>query len=98
MRDCCRPIWTESVTVRSKKCTVARNEFTGRFELFEENLKNILGHISPRAQKFVLPIISQRTNAEELLKDYYNDEFAELVSEKFQKDFLEFGYDAEKIT
>ena len=67
-------------------------DFIGRFENFQEDLKNILTII--KAPERVLNSIKEPANMSVRMSDkFYNAELADIVYHKFRKDFEIYNYD-----
>lgn len=65
----------------------------GRLENFSDDFSLIGKQLSPDFSKFYAPEVRHQTDANSLLKKYYNDDLYARVYEIYKVDFLSFSYD-----
>jgi len=68
-------------------------DFIGKFENFEADFFFVLRQLKIDKKKYYDTAIGHATNANELLGEYYTNEMAEKVYQKYKIDFEYFGYE-----
>lgn len=73
-------------------------DFIGRFEQVTQDLEKVLQHLAPTKSWQLASHTNHKTNANQLLAEYYGYEEKALVAEIYENDFRYFGYGYELPT